>query len=290
MRQLKISSERLTNRTENIARYFNDVEKRPVLSSEEEFKIGIKAQAGDEQAISKLISSNLRFVVSVAKQYSNTKISLEELICQGNIGLCDAARTFDPTRGFKFISYAVWHIRKEILAYLNSDSRTVRLPGSIITDLSRIRKINESILQEEGRLGTDEEIHERSLDGGRLLSAEKVKKALSANTYSVPIDFKDSEDSLSPIEWIESDSDTANLSNQGDLEYAVKLALSRLTDIQRDVVMCRLGIGYAEILSFSTIAEKYGKTSEWARTLYNKSLKIMKIKLNSVKGKLLDEA
>jgi RNA polymerase primary sigma factor len=160
VRQLKITPDRLTNRTDNISRYFTDVSGRPMLGPEEEFSIGLRAQEGDEEAIEMLISSNLRFVVSVAKQYAGTGILLEDLICQGNIGLCDAARMFDPTRGFKFISFAVWHIRKEILAYLNSDHRTVRIPQNVLNDLTKIRRADETILQEQGRYGTADEFEE----------------------------------------------------------------------------------------------------------------------------------
>jgi RNA polymerase primary sigma factor len=283
VRQLKIKTDILTSRTENISRYFSDVSGRPILSSEEEFKIGLRAQEGDEKAIEQLISSNLRFVVSVAKQYATSGVLLEELICQGNIGLCDAARMFDPTRGFKFISFAVWHIRKEILSYLNSDNRTVRVPQNVLNDLSKIRKADETILQEKGRYGTIEEIQEELSRLGKEVSIDYLKKITHADAKGIPLETSELEDANSPIDWLISDMNTSELLDQSDLSHTVETALRRLTKIQRDVVVSRLGLNGQEPDTFSTIAERYDRTPEWARALYVKSLKIMRVKLNSAK-------
>lgn len=288
MRQLKISSEKRTQRTDNISRYFNDVEKKPLLSPDEEFRIGMKVQQGDTAALEQLISANLRFVVSVAKQYSGTMVPLEELICQGNIGLCDAAKTYDPTRGFRFISYAVWHIRKEILSYLNSVNRTVKLPSNISTDMMRIRRINEEILQEEGRYGTAEEIHERTGKSGKLLTVDHIKKVLSVNTNNVPLESSELDDALSPIEWLTSDSNTAEFSERGDMDHTITLALSKLPEVKRDIVISRLGLFGREPDTISTIADRYERTPEWVRQNYEKSIKIMRGKLSGIKHKIVD--
>lgn len=280
MRQLKISGERITNRTGSISRYFNEVDRIPLLSSEEEFQIGLLAQKGDQDAVQRLISSNLRFVISVAKQYSNAFIPLEELICQGNIGLCDAAKIFDPTRGFKFISFAVWHIRKEILLYINNSSRTVRLPQNIITDLAKIKRAEDRIQQIEQRSGTVEEIYEEMLKEDSDITLDNVKRVLRSDSSSIPLESTDIEEGFSPLNWIESGSTASELADARDLRTAAIVALSRLNETQRQVVMDRLGIITNVPETFDTISKKYDRTPEWARQMYTKSLKIMKVKLN----------
>lgn len=283
MRQLKITPDRLTNRTDNISRYFTDVSGRPMLGPEEEFSIGLRAQEGDEEAIEMLISSNLRFVVSVAKQYAGTGILLEDLICQGNIGLCDAARMFDPTRGFKFISFAVWHIRKEILAYLNSDHRTVRIPQNILNDLNKIRRADETILQEQGRYGTADELQEAIAKTGKDFTVDHIKRVTNADSRSVPLESDNPDEYGAPIDWLNSGTTTTQYTDESDMSEMAKLALSRLTSIQRDIVSRRLGISGDEPETFSTIASRYERTPEWARSIYTRSIKIMQVKLKSSK-------
>lgn len=272
----------MTKRTENISRYFSEVSSIPILTSEEEFEIGMRAQQGDPEAIEKLISSNLRFVVSVAKQYSNPDASLDDLICQGNIGLCDAAKQFDPTRGFKFISFAVWHIRKEILVYLNSNSRTVRVPQNILTDMSKIRKANEMIMQEEGRIGTAVELEERiSQFSTKEIPADRIQKIIQAESKGIALEVTGIEDSLSPIDWLSSEINTTSLTDESDLARTVNLALSKLTLIQRDVVCRKMGLNGMEPEHFSTIARRYERTTEWARSLYVRCIRIMYVKLRT---------
>lgn len=284
MRQLKITSDRLTNRTDNISRYFADVSGRPMLNSEEEFSIGLRAQEGDEEAIEQLISSNLRFVVSVAKQYASTGVLLEDLICQGNIGLCDAARMFDPTRGFKFISFAVWHIRKEILAYLNSDNRTVRVPQNVLNDLNKIRRADESILQEEGRYGTAEELQEAISKMGKDFTVDHIKRITSADTRSIPLESDNPDEYGAPIDWLSSGTTTTQFTDESDLSEITRIALSKLTNVQKDIVTRRLGINGGEPETFSTIAGRYERTPEWARSIYTRSLKLMQARLRSSKS------
>lgn len=284
MRQLKITSDRLTNRTDNISRYFADVSGRPMLNSEEEFSIGLRAQEGDEEAIEQLISSNLRFVVSVAKQYASTGVLLEDLICQGNIGLCDAARMFDPTRGFKFISFAVWHIRKEILAYLNSDNRTVRVPQNVLNDLNKIRRADESILQEEGRYGTAEELQEAISKMGKDFTVDHIKRITSADTRSIPLESDNPDEYGAPIDWLSSGTTTTQFTDESDLSEITRIALSKLTNVQKDIVTRRLGINGSEPETFSTIAGRYERTPEWARSIYTRSLKLMQARLRSSKS------
>lgn len=283
MRQLKIAQDRLTARTENILRYFNEVDRKSIMKPDEEFKIGLLAQQGDEEAINKLVSANLRFVISVAKQYASTGALLEDLICQGNIGLCDAARTFDPSRGFKFISYAVWHIRKEILSYLNSDHRTVRIPTNVLNDLSKIRKIDESILQEKGRYGTLDEIHDESVRLGKELSISQISRVTQSNGKSIPLESDNPDEYGAPIEWLSGDLNPTKYTDESDLDQSTQFALSKLTDMQADIVTRILGLGGVEPESFSTVAKRYGKTSEWARICYRKAIRTMQVKLRRAK-------
>jgi RNA polymerase primary sigma factor len=283
VRQLKIASDKITKRTDNTSRYFNEVDRRTLLSTEEEFRVGQLAQQGDEAAIEKLISSNLRFVISVAKQYSGTGVLLDDLICQGNIGLCDAARTFDPSRGFKFISYAVWHIRKEILSYLNSDHRTVRIPQNVLNDLVKIRKADESIIQVEGRYGTVDELHDELTRRGYDMSINHIDRISQADSKNVPLESNGIDDSFSPIEWLNSDSNPTDHLDKLDLEKSISMALDQLTPMQKTIVCRRLGIGYPEIEAFSTISERYGKSPEWSRQIYTKSIRLLKVKLRRAK-------
>lgn len=280
MRQLKISTDRLTRRTENTSRYFTEVERKKILSSDEEVRIGRLAQEGDENAIHVLIQANLRFVISVAKQYSNAKVPLDDLICQGNIGLCDAARSFDPSRGFKFISYAVWHIRKEILSYLNSDYRVVRVPQNVLNDLTKIRRIDESLLQHQGRPGTPEELEVELEKIGKPMTVDHIKKIAFADALGIPLESNDPDQPNAPIDWLHNEYTASSIVDTLDLDEVVKIALSRLTIIQQDIVVRRLGIGGIIPENFSTISERYDRTPEWARALYTKSLRIMKSKLN----------
>jgi RNA polymerase primary sigma factor len=276
LRELKISADRKTNRSDNTNRYFSEVEKKKMLSPEEEFKVGILAQAGDEEAIAKLIDSNLRFVISVAKQYSNGNVSLDELICQGNIGLIHAARTFDPTRGFKFISYAVWHIRKEILFYFTNSYRMIRLPQNITTTMTQIRRIDESFLQTENRPATVIEIQKALAEDGKVFSEEQIKKFLNSETSSIPLETSDIEDAKSPIEWLSSESTASNVTDANDLTVVVSKLLGSLEPIPREVVSLRLGLNGKEVESFSSIGLRHGRTAEWARTLYTKSIRRLK--------------
>jgi RNA polymerase primary sigma factor len=280
LRELKIAQDKITRRTENTNRYFVEVERHAILSPDEEFRIGRLAQEGDEKAINTLIKANLRFVVSVAKQYSNANMSLDDLISQGNIGLCDAARTFDPTRGFKFISYAVWHIRKEILLYLTHHHRIVRLPQNIVNDISKIKKANETILQLEGRPGTDAEISEILDEWGADVSYDKVVRIRRAEVVAVPIDTTDVEDTKSPIEWLESDPLVKDSLANDDSEAMVKVLMSSLDQVSRDVVLRKAGFGIPEAESFAVIASRYGKTTEWARQTHQKAIRRLKSRLN----------
>ena len=145
MREFKIIN-RITNTSDNLNRYFNEISKYEILSPEKEAELSHKARQGDEKAKEAVLKSNLRFVVSVAKSYVSAHSPLEDLISEGNRGLVEAIETFDPTNGFKFISYAVWHIRKNILLYLNNYSRSIRIPTNVNQEMRKYHAIEESFI------------------------------------------------------------------------------------------------------------------------------------------------
>jgi RNA polymerase primary sigma factor len=279
LRQLKISQDKITMRDDNIDRYFRDIERQPMLTMDEEFRVGTMAQAGDEAAVHKLVNANLRFVVSVAKQYSGNSQPLSEMIAQGNIGLVYAARTFDPTRGFKFISYAVWHIRKEILLYLNQNMRTVKLPQNIITDLAAIRRVESAYIQKEGRLPTPVEIEEE-LDGTtRAITADKIQSILELDSKSTPLEDTSDDDSYSPINWLSNSESTSALIEKENRAEMVQVILNSLSQTQKFVISMRLGLVDGHNHSFSEIGRKIERTPECARQIFNKGIKIAKSRI-----------
>jgi RNA polymerase primary sigma factor len=285
MRQLKISNELKTQRSENIARYFNDVDRIDMLTPEQEWKIAIRAQAGDETAVAELVKANLRFVISVAKQYAPNAEKLEEMISQGNIGLVDAARTFDPTRGFKFISYAVWHIRKEIMYYLTHTNRTVRIPQNINTDIAKIRKMQDAIFQKEGRLPNAVELMDESIRLGYDFTPDRLKKVDAVMTQrAVPLENTDDPDAPSLIAGIQNEDAKSNFAETSDMEALSKVLFSRLTEKERMIVQMRSGLYDGEEWSFSQIGDHLGRTSEMARQTYKKALRKVKIQAIGIPG------
>ena len=279
LRQLKIAQDRITMRDDNINRYFHDVERQPMLTMEEEFRVGMDAQAGDEAAITKLVNANLRFVVSVAKQYSGNSQPLAEMISQGNIGLVYAARTFDPTRGFKFISYAVWHIRKEILLHLNQNMRTVKLPQNIVTDLAAIRRVESAFIQREGRYPTPLEIEDALAGTPREMTAEKIQKTLELDSRSTALEDTSDEDAYSPINWLSDSESTSAMVERSDRADMVNVILNSLTPTQRFVISMRLGLVDGHNHSFSEIGRKIERTPECARQIFNKGIKVAKSRI-----------
>jgi RNA polymerase primary sigma factor len=284
MRQLKISTELKTQRSENIARYFNDVDRIGMLTAEQEWAIAIRAQAGDEEAVTELVKANLRFVISVAKQYAPTAEKLEEMISQGNIGLVDAARTFDPTRGFKFISYAVWHIRKEIMHYLTHTNRPVRIPQNINNDISKVRKMQDVIFQKEGRMPSAVELVDENINLDYGLTYHQLKKIDTVMAQrTVPLETDDP-DTPSLIAGLQNEDAKSDFAETSDMAALSKVLFSRLTERERMVVQMRSGLYDGEEWSFSQIGDHFGRTSEMARQTYKKALRKVKIQAAGIPG------
>lgn len=274
MREFKIVN-RITNTTDNISRYFNEINKYVILSPKEEAELAVKSKNGDLKAKELILKSNLRFVVSVAKAYASQQNPLEDLISEGNKGLVEAIETFDPSTGFKFISYAVWHIRKNIFLYLNNNSRSVRIPVNVTQQLRRYQTIEESFISYHGR--------EPSIDEMLLIIEENTDIELSKSTIetikntprSIPLESNtdsNDDDSFSPINWIESETSTdSNIINE-DLKKSISSILSELKPIERQITILKYGLGEnEEPQSFRQIGESFERTAEWARGISNKA-------------------
>lgn len=275
MKSFKITKS-ITNR-DNISLnlYLKEISKQPLISSAEEVKLAQRIHEGDTQALSKLVNANLRFVVSVAKQYQNQGVPLVDLISEGNIGLIKAAKKFDETKGFKFISYAVWWIRQSILQSLADKGRTIRLPLNQVSTINKINKTSSKFEQMYERAPSMEELEEEL-----NIPASKISNILSAATKCLSVDtpFKDEEEGCL-LDIIPND-------NSPKADYAVikesisqgiQYALNSLTGRDRDIIMMLYGIGVKE-MSLEEVGNKFGVTSERIRQIREKSLKLLRNK------------
>jgi RNA polymerase primary sigma factor len=281
MREIKIDK-RLTQRSSATDRYFSDVNKNGKLSTDEEFEVATRAAAGDEQAIDRLVCANLRFVISVAKQYSSSPDMLPELIAQGNIGLIDAARTFDPTRGFKFISYAVWHIRKEILNYFNCLSKTVRLPMHVTRDLNRIKAAELNVINRLHREATEDEIIEEMATLGYTIASNQVKLVKEVSSKTVALEPTDMELDYAPIQWIDSGEAANSRAESSDFEIVKNMVFSSLSPVERNIVDLRMGMTTGDPQSFLAIGSIYNRSGEWARSVYTKAMRKAKTRAKKI--------
>jgi RNA polymerase primary sigma factor len=253
MRQLKISKS-ITNRdTASLDRFLADIGREGMVSADEEVELARRIKAGDEEALNKLVKANLRFVVSVAKQYQNQGISLQDMINEGNLGLIKAAKRFDETRGFKFISYAVWWIRQAILQAIADQSRIVRLPLNQVGTINKIKKEIARLEQDMQRPPTIEELSE-ALD----LPEYKISEIMKMNTYTQSID--------SPIA---PDEDTKFL----DTFIYPNDVLSSLSEKERDIIKLFYGINSTHEYTLDEIGDKYDLSRERVRQIKERALK-----------------
>ncbi len=275
MRQLKINRS-ITNRANaSLDKYLTDIGREGLITADEEVMLAQRIKEGDEIALNKLVKANLRFVVSVSKQYQNQGLSLPDLINEGNVGLIKAARRFDETRGFKFISYAVWWIRQSILQALAEQSRIVRLPLNQVGSINRIKKTISFLEQEFNRPPTHEEIA-KYLD----ISVGSVKSALRISNRSVSIDapISNDDDSASMIDFITNDDDIASdemLINES-LQKEIKRSLDTLSEKERSVVNLYYGIGMNHGLTLDEIGDKFDLTRERVRQIKEKAIRRLK--------------
>ena len=283
MRQLKITKSITNRESASLDKYLQEIGKEDLITVEEEVDLAQRIKKGDKEALEKLTRANLRFVVSVAKQYQNQGLSLPDLINEGNLGLIKAAEKFDETRGFKFISYAVWWIRQSILQALAEQSRIVRppLPLNQVGSLNKINKAFARFEQEHERTPSPEELA-NELD----LPKEKVTDTLRVSGRHVSVDapFSDGEDNSLLDVLVNNDSPIADrgLINES-LGTEVERALSTLTDRERDIIKYFFGIGCSE-MTLEEIGEKFGLTRERVRQIKEKAIRRLR---HSTRSKLL---
>ena len=268
MRQLKITKSITNRESASLDKYLQEIGKEDLITVEEEVELAQRIRKGDQKALEKLTRANLRFVVSVAKQYQNQGLSLPDLINEGNLGLIKAAEKFDETRGFKFISYAVWWIRQSILQALAEQSRIVRLPLNQVGSLNKINKAFSRFEQENERRPSPEELAD-SLD----LPAEKVADTLRVSGRHISVDapFVEGEDNSLLDVLVNDDSPIADrtLINES-LSTEVERALSTLTERERDIIKLFFGINTQE-MTLEEIGEKFGLTRERVRQIKEKA-------------------
>ena len=271
MRQLKITKSITNRESQSLEKYLQEIGKVELINPEEEVKLAILIKQGSQIALEKLTKANLRFVVSVAKQYQNQGLTLSDLINEGNVGLIKAAQRFDETRGFKFISYAVWWIRQSILQALAEQSRIVRLPLNKVGLTNRISKAYSQLEQEYEREPTAEEI-------AILLEVdtEEVAATLGASARHISMDQPFSEgEEVTLIDVMEnpnSESSDKNLIFNISLTQEINRSLSTLTERQKDVIRYFFGIGVDHALSLEDIGERYNLTRERVRQIKDKAI------------------
>lgn len=271
MRQLKITKQ-VTNRdTPSLDKYLQEIGKVDLISPEEEVILARRIKSGDPDALAKLVKANLRFVVSVAKQYQNQGMSLPDLINEGNLGLMKAAQRFDETRGFKFISYAVWWIRQAILQSLAEQARIVRLPVNKIGSINRINRAFARLEQEYEREPSSAEIAEML-----EMAPEEVKDSLKTNGRTVSMDAPISSEEDNNMYDVMQSSDTPspdkNLINES-LAYEIERALSTLSPREAKVLKLYFGINMKHPFTLEEIGEELGLTRERVRQIKEKAIK-----------------
>ncbi|MCX7862872.1 MAG: sigma-70 family RNA polymerase sigma factor [Bacteroidales bacterium] len=283
MRQLKITKSITNRESASLDKYLQEIGKEELITVEEEVELAQRIRKGDREALEKLTRANLRFVVSVAKQYQNQGLSLPDLINEGNLGLIRAAEKFDETRGFKFISYAVWWIRQSILQALAEQSRIVRLPLNQVGALNKINKVLAKFEQEHERTPTPEELADL-LD----LPKEKVMDTLRVSGRHVSMDapFVEGEDN-SLVDVLENqDSPVADgkLINES-LKKEIDRALATLTERERDIIRYFFGLGCPE-KTLEEIGEEFGLTRERVRQIKEKAIRRLR---HTSRSKLLKQ-
>ncbi|WP_282075857.1 sigma-70 family RNA polymerase sigma factor [Maribacter aquivivus] len=274
MRQLKITKQ-ITNRDSiSLEKYFQEISKIDLITAEEEVELARKIRKGDQKALDKLVSANLRFVVSAAKQYQNKGLRLTDLINEGNLGLVKAAKRFDETRGFKFISYAVWWIRQSILQALSNTSRMIRIPQNKIAVNSKIYQVYSSLEQANERPPSADEIAS-DLD----ISVSKVKSSMKNSGKSISLDapFKEGESSslYNVLESTKLNSPDNDLMAES-LETDINQVLRKIPERQGDVLRLFFGLGNQPAMSLIEIGEVFDVTRERVRQIKDKGIKSLR--------------
>ncbi|MDD2964605.1 MAG: RNA polymerase sigma factor RpoD/SigA [Bacteroidales bacterium] len=274
MRQLKITKSITNRETASLDKYLADIGREELITADEEVRLAQRIREGDAIALEKLTKANLRFVVSVAKQYQNQGLSLPDLINEGNLGLIKAAQKFDETRGFKFISYAVWWIRQSILQALAEQSRIVRLPLNQVGSLNKIKKVSSRLEQEFQRNPSPEEIADH-LD----VAQSKIDAVMKISTHYVSMDAPIAEDEdtkfgdvYMPDEYVSADDKLI----KDSLNSEIQRTLNTLSEKERDVINLYYGIGRNHALTLDEIAAHFDLTRERVRQIKEKAIRRLK--------------
>ena len=284
MKSFKITQSITDRKDASLRIYFKDVSKLSLISQEEEIKLAKRIQQGDKQAENELVKANLRFVISVAKSYQGKGIDLVDLIQEGNCGLIEGARKYNPDKGIKFISYAVWWIRQAIMRAISEQCRTVRVPMSQIVNMSKIAKMSEKFEQKNGRVPSINEIEEET-----NLNQKKINRSLASTYRSVSLEspFKD-EDASCLLDVLPDDNsestDTSTLKN--DLVAEIERILSKLSYRDQDILRMSFGIG-VQAMSNDEIANRFGIGSERVRQIQHSTIKYIRNKYKKKLSELL---
>ena len=271
MRQLKISKSITNRESESLEKYLQEIGKVDMISAEEEVQLAELIKLGDQKALDKLTKANLRFVVSVAKQYQNQGLTLPDLINEGNLGLIKAAQRFDETRGFKFISYAVWWIRQSIMQALAENARIVRLPLNKVGLTAKLTRAHAQLEQELERPPTVDEL-------AQFLGVEPEEITAMQNVTSrhvsmdSPLGEDDDNTLIDIMENKNADSANKKMEFSDSLNYEIERALSVLTPRQRGVICLLYGIGGGDPVCMEELASRYGLTRERVRQIKDKAL------------------
>jgi RNA polymerase primary sigma factor len=272
MRQLKISQQITKRESKSLEKYLQDVSKEEMITAEEEVELAIKIQSGDERALNRLVRANLRFVISVAKQYQNTGLTLEDLINEGNLGLIEAAKRYDHTKGFKFISYAVWWIRQSILKAAADNSRTIRLPHNRLGEIQKISKASNEFEQKNERTPTAEELSDLT-----EMDVAKVEMSLKMSKKQVSIDapMSNDDDNNSLVSVLENNDtpDPADNLLQESLSQDLERTLAYLKGMEAEVIRLFYGLGGASEMTLEEIGNTFGLTRERIRQIKERGLR-----------------
>ena len=278
MRQLKITKSITNRESEALEKYLQDIGKEELISAEEEALLAAQIRQGDKKALERLTKANLRFVVSVAKQYQNQGLSLPDLINEGNLGLIKAAEKFDETRGFKFISYAVWWIRQAILQAIAEQSRIVRLPLNQVGSVNKINRVLNRFEQENERRPSIDEISEQ-ID----LPEEKIDEAINISGKHVSMDapFNANDDNSLLDVLVNDNAPSADMQLVVEsLRLEINKALTGLSERERNVIEAFFGINQPE-LTLEEIGDKYHLTRERVRQIKEKAIRRLRTTTNN---------
>ena len=273
MKSFKITQSITDRQDASLGLYFKDVSKQPMISPEEEIRLTKEIKKGNDKAVQELVNANLRFVISVAKQYQNKGLTLVDLIQEGNIGLIEAARKFDETRGFRFISYAVWWIRQSIMKAISEQCRTIRVPMSQVVCINKINKATEKFEQLNGRKPSLEELEEETkIEAGKINST----MASAGRTISLESPLKDEEVSrLLDIIPDEGAIPTDSTATKNDLSNSIEAILAKLSYRDSDILRMSFGIGMQPMPN-DEIAKRFGIGTERVRQIQHSAINFIR--------------